>query len=100
MENVCSITERGVVGCFVFFFLIFESRAIKQDRRHPHQQSRASSHSKHERTSRKIVFNRGKHPGQADSCNPVTAAPGARNMPSTTRTPAIAFFMFLRLVLG
>ena len=36
-------------GLFVFFFLIFESRAIKQDRHHPHQQSRASSHSKHER---------------------------------------------------
>ena len=35
------------VGLFVFFFLIFESRAMKQDRHHPHQQSRASSHSKH-----------------------------------------------------
>ena len=32
---------------------------------------------------------RGKYPGQVDSCNPATAAPGVRNMPSTTRTLAI-----------
>ena len=43
-------------GLFVFFFLlIFESLAMKQDRHHPHQQSRASSHSEHERTSRKTA---------------------------------------------
>ena len=41
--------------CLYFVVLIFESRAIKQDRHHPHQQSHASSLSKHERTSWKAA---------------------------------------------